>query len=132
MVSRGRSQDAACLPAFVCVDGDDVIGVATFCISGGECELVTIDALRERAGVGSALLAAVAEEATRQACRRVWLVTTNDNLTALRFYQRRGLRIVAVHPGAVDEARSMKPSIPSVGEDGIPIHDELELELPIG
>ena len=54
VVSRGRSQDAACLPAFVCVDGDDVIGVATFCISGGECELVTIDALRERAGVGSA------------------------------------------------------------------------------
>jgi hypothetical protein len=59
----------------------------------------------------------------------VWLVTTNDNLDALRFYQRRGLRLVAVHAGAVDEARRLKPEIARVGEYGIPIRDEIELEL---
>ena len=58
-----------------------------------------------------------------------WVITINDNLDALRFYQRRGMRLVAVRPGAVDEARRLKPSIPVIGAQGIPIHDELELEL---
>jgi hypothetical protein len=58
-------------------------------------------------------------------------VTTNDNLGALRFYQRRGLRLVALHVGAVAESRRLKPSIPEVGHDGIPIRDELELELEL-
>jgi hypothetical protein len=78
------------------------------------------------------LLAAVVEEAKRQDCERLWLITSNDNLRALRFYQRRGLRLVAVHRGAIDHARSIKPEIPLVGEHGIPIHDELELELALG
>ena len=64
-------------------------------------------------------------------CTRLWLITTNDNLDALRFYQRRGLRIRAVHPGAVQRARRRKPQIPEVGEFGIALHDELELELPL-
>ena len=61
--------------------------------------------------------------------RRVWLVTTNDNLDALRFYQRRGLRIAAVHPGAVDRSRAVKPTIPLVDAYGIPLRDELIMEL---
>jgi DNA-3-methyladenine glycosylase I len=93
--------------------------------------LVTLDALQEGRGVGSALLTAVVEQAGREGCRRLWLVTTNDNLAALRFYQRRGLRIVVVRRCAVDEARRVKPSIPLTGHDGIPIHDEVELELPL-
>ncbi|MGH2876950.1 MAG: hypothetical protein ACRDLV_11925 [Solirubrobacteraceae bacterium] len=36
---------------------------------------------------------------------------------------------MAVHRGAFDEARRLKPSIPPVGEYGIAIHDELELEF---
>ena len=59
------------------------------------------------------------------------VTTTNDNLNALRFYQRRGFRITAVRPGAVDEARRTKPSISTSGEDGIPIHDEIELERQV-
>jgi len=63
-------------------------------------------------------------------CERIWLVTTNDNLEALRFYQRRGFVLSALRPGAVDEARrGLKPQISAVGEFGIPIRDELELEL---
>ena len=55
-------------------------------------------------------------------------MTTNDNLSALRFYQRRGFRLVKIWPGAVDAARkSLKPTIPQVGQNGIPIHDEIDL-----
>lgn len=91
--------------------------------------MVTLDALRQRTGVGSALLARVVEHAAEHGCRRVWLITTNDNFEAIRFYERRGMRLIAVHPGAVDEARRLKPSIAARGEYGIPIHDELEFEL---
>jgi ribosomal protein S18 acetylase RimI-like enzyme len=58
----------------------------------------------------------------------VRVTTTNDNLNALRFYQRRGFRIMGVHPGAVNEARRLKPSIPAIGAYGIPICDEIDLE----
>jgi GNAT superfamily N-acetyltransferase len=123
VVSRGVAHDASRLPAFVAVQDGEIVGLATFRIGDGECELVTLDALRQRRGVGSALLARVVDEAGARGCCRLWLITTNDNLNAIRFYQRRGTRLVAVHPGAVDEARRVKPSIPLVGEHGIPLHD---------
>lgn len=131
LVSRGRVHDAGALPAIVSVEGEEIVGVATYRIENGECELVTLDALRERRGIGTALLESVAEHARRDGCARVWLVTSNDNLRALRFYQRRGMRLVAVHRGAVDDGRRLKPAIPLVGYDGIPIHDEIELELAL-
>ena len=135
VVSRGTAHDASVLPALVAVQDGEIVGLATFRVADGECELVTLDSLREGRGIGSALLAGVSEQAGRHGCERLWLITTNDNLNAIRFYQRRGMRLVAVHPGAVDEARQIKPSIPLIasipliGEHGIPIHDEVELEL---
>src|SRR6266545_3883685 len=86
----------------------------------------------EGAGAGTALLTAAAALARRLGCRRLWLVTTNDNLHALGFYQRRGLRLRAVHVGAVDRDRALKPEIAAVNPDNrIPLHDLLELELPL-
>jgi ribosomal protein S18 acetylase RimI-like enzyme len=129
IVSRGRVHDGSRLPALVAVEADELVGLATYEVSADQFELVTLEAFRSRQGVGSALLEAVIAAARTNGCARLWLITTNDNLDALRFYQRRGLRIVAVHAGAVDEARRLKPEIPLTGEHGIPIHDELELEL---
>jgi ribosomal protein S18 acetylase RimI-like enzyme len=132
VVSQGRSHDAANLPALVAFDGDGLpIGVLTYLIEAGQLEVVSLDATRRFAGIGTALLARTLEVAGVAGCRRVWLVTSNDNLAALRFYQRRGLRLVTVHRGAVDEARRSKPSIPVVGEDGIEIHDEIELAIDV-
>jgi ribosomal protein S18 acetylase RimI-like enzyme len=131
VVSRGRIRDASRLPAVLGREGDEVVGLATFEVVGDACELVTLDAFREGRGVGTALLEAVIEEARARACKRVWLITTNDNLRALRFYQRRGLRLVAVHPGALDEARRLKPEIPRIGLHGIALRDEIELELEL-
>jgi GNAT superfamily N-acetyltransferase len=132
IISRGTAHDASHLPALLAVQGDEIVGLATYHFAGDECELVSLDALRRGQGMGSALLAAVAEQAERRGCHRLWLITTNDNLNAMRFYQRRGMRLVAVHPGAVDQSRRLKPSIPLIGEHGIPIHDELEFELQLG
>jgi GNAT superfamily N-acetyltransferase len=131
VVAAGRRHDLAELPAFVALLDGDPAGIATYRIEGDECELVTLDAFAERRGVGSALLEDVASLARRRRCRRLWLITTNDNLNALRFYQRRGLRLVAVRPGAVVEARKLKPEIPTMGAEGIPIRDEIELELAL-
>ncbi|HLI61507.1 MAG TPA: GNAT family N-acetyltransferase [Solirubrobacteraceae bacterium] len=133
VVSRGRVHDASRLPALLsfAAEGGDPLGLATLSLENGECELVTLDAFPRRRGVGSALLSAAADWARARGCRRLWLITSNDNLDAVRFYQRRGLRLVAVHRGAVDRARELKPGIPEVGEYGIAIHDELELELAL-
>lgn len=129
IVSRGVARDASRLPALVAERDGEIAGVLTYNMRAGELEIVSINAVEPGGGVGTSLLAAATDLARERGCRRVWLVTTNDNLDALRFYQRRGLRLVAVHRGAVDDARSLKPSIPEVGEYGIPLHEELELEL---
>lgn len=132
VVSRGATHDASRLPALLAAQDNEIVGLATYHVAGGACELVSLDSLREGQGIGSALLAGVADEAGRRGCHRLWLITTNDNVNAIRFYQRRGMRLVAVHRGGVDEARRLKPSIPLMGEHGIPIHDELEFELVLG
>jgi ribosomal protein S18 acetylase RimI-like enzyme len=132
VVSRGVAHDASQLPALVAVQEDEIAGLATYRLADGECELVSLDSLREGQGIGSALLTGVSEKAGQAGCTRLWLITSNDNVNAVRFYQRRGMRLVAVYPGAIDEARRVKPSIPLIGEHDIPIHDELEFELPLG
>jgi N-acetylglutamate synthase-like GNAT family acetyltransferase len=132
IVSRGRVYDASECPALVAVQDGQPTGLATFRFHGDECELLSLEAVRKRSGTGSELLAAVMQRAADSGCRRLWLITTNDNLDAVRFYQRRGMSLVAVHRGAVDEARRIKPSIPEVGEYGIPLHDELEFERQLG
>lgn len=105
------------------------VGAATYVLDpeDGSCELLSLNAAARGRGVGSALLAAAEESARKRGSRKIWMVTSNDNLDALRFYQRRGYRLVTVHAGAIDDARRLKPSIPAIGNHGIPLHDEIEL-----
>ncbi len=117
------------LPGFLAVQQNERIGLITYHIQGDECEIVTLDSLLPSIGIGTHLVDEVLKVARDSNCRRVWLITTNDNLLALRFYQRRGFRFVTVYRNAVDEARKIKPEIPILGEDGIPIHDEIKLEM---
>jgi N-acetylglutamate synthase-like GNAT family acetyltransferase len=94
-----------------------------------QCEILTLHAGEQWHGTGTALIEAVRLLARRQGCTRLWVITTNDNVDALRFYQRRGFRLVAVHRGAVDRSRaSLKPEIPPVGAYGIAKRDEIERE----
>jgi ribosomal protein S18 acetylase RimI-like enzyme len=128
MVSRGRVHRLNEQSALIAWSGSERVGLATYAIDGESAELTSIEANEHGRGIGSLLLSAVEESFRRSGCDRLWLITTNDNLDALRFYQRRGFRMVAVHEGAVDKARSIKPSIPKIGNHGIAIHDEIELE----
>ncbi|NUP04074.1 MAG: GNAT family N-acetyltransferase [Nonomuraea sp.] len=129
-VGRGEMVDAARLPGFVAHLGGDVAGVLTYADRGDAVEVITIDAVIPGKGVGRALLDAVRGVAAGRGAARLWLMTTNDNTHALRFYQRYGFDLVALHRHAADEARRLKPAIPAES-DGIPIRHYLELELPL-
>jgi N-acetylglutamate synthase-like GNAT family acetyltransferase len=130
IISRGRKLFPAELPGFCAVENKgEKIGLATYEIVGDQCELVTIDAFVRRSGIGTELLVKVKEAAESAGCRRLWLITTNDNVEAMRFYQRRGMCFAAVHANALEHSRTMKPSIPTVGFFKIPIRDEVEFEM---
>jgi ribosomal protein S18 acetylase RimI-like enzyme len=129
VVGRGRVWKPAELPGFAAYEEERCVGLVTYELENGACEIVTIDALEEGRGVGTALLEAAKAAARAAGCSRVRLVTTNNNLRALAFYQRRGFRLVALIPNAIADGRKLKPSIPEVDEDGLPIRDELHLEL---
>lgn len=104
-----------------------VVGLTTWTIIGSSCEIVTLNSLRPRLGIGTALLHAAESAAHKAGCENCWLVTTNDNPEALQFYRGRGYFVTRIERGAVDAARRLKPSIPLIGENGISISDELTL-----
>jgi len=131
VVSRGRLHRADELPGFVALRAHRPLGLLTYLVEGDACEIVSLDAVRDGLGVGSALLVAAGKAALEAGCCRLWLITTNDNLAALRFYQRRGFRCVALHADALTRSRELKPGIPELGLHGIPIRDEIELELAL-
>ena len=126
-VVHGTVFHPADLPGLIAERERRLAGLLTYNVSGGVMEIVTLNALERRAGVGTLLMEAAAVDARRHRCTEIRLTTTNDNLDALRFYQRRGLRLVALRPGAVDRARAEKPAIPRIGDYGIPLHDEIDL-----
>jgi DNA-3-methyladenine glycosylase I len=116
------------LPGFVALEHRERTGLVTYEIAGDECEVVSLDSTRPCMGIGTSLIDAVKAEAVKAGCRRLWLVTTNDNMNALRFYQKRGFVLVKVNRNAIDSARKLK-RVPLIGAEGIPLRDEIELEL---
>lgn len=128
MISRGRIHVVADLDGFVITENDTIIGLITFSIVSGECEIVSLDSIEAGQGIGSMLINLVSEVATKQKCKRIWLYTTNDNTDALRFYQKRGFDICGFYRNSVDTARQIKEEIPRYGRYGIEIKHEFELE----
>jgi len=131
MVIHGEQLYPAEHSGFVAESDADAVGVITYILRGDECEILSLDSLAEGQGIGSALVESVRKVAFDNGVRRLWLITTNDSLNALRFYQKRGFELVKIHRRAVDESRKLKPSIPLIGGFGIPIRDEIELELSL-
>jgi N-acetylglutamate synthase-like GNAT family acetyltransferase len=130
-VSRGRVHSADALPGFFAVRNRVPIGLATYHIENSECEIVTLNSLEEEIGVAAALIESIRAVAAMAGCRRLWLITTNDNVKAQEYYKRRGFSLKAVHKDAVRESRKLKPEIPETGMNGIPIRDEIEFELTL-
>jgi ribosomal protein S18 acetylase RimI-like enzyme len=130
VVVHGSSYLSHELSGFVAITGRSKrVGIVTYVIQDSACEIVTINSLIEGEGIGTALVKAIQDISIRNACSRLWCITTNDNLPALRFFQKCGFRIVRVNPSAVERARVIKPSIPLYGLESIPIRDQIELEI---
>jgi GNAT superfamily N-acetyltransferase len=129
IVSRGVLHDSNELPGLVAIQEGTPCGVLLYAIRDAECEVVVLISLVRRTGSAAELLGAVRGIARDAGCRRLWLVTTNDNQPAIDFYSGRGWFLKAVHKGAVTEARRLKPEIPHLGRNGVPIRDEFEFEL---
>jgi ribosomal protein S18 acetylase RimI-like enzyme len=127
VVAHGVVFAPAVLDGFVAWDGERRIGLLTYHLDEG-CEIVTIDSLEEGRGVGTALVDAVIEVARASGREYVWLITTNENEHAQAWYRRRGFELVAVHEGAVNRSRELKPEIPLADpETGVAIRDEIEM-----
>lgn len=126
---KGGLIDASALPGFVATDGEGLVGLLTYDASHGECEVVAIISTEERRGIGRALMDAVREHAVAAGYRRLWLITTNDNTRAIRFYQRWGMDLCAFYRHGARRSRRLKPSLPERGADGIWLDHELEFEM---
>ncbi len=129
--SRGVVFDVMTLPTSIATDGDRRVGLAAHRFEADECELVVLVATAEGQGVGSRLIDSVREAAALRGCRRLFLTTSNDNTDALRFYQRRGFRLRKLFPGSLEAARKEIPTMPAIGHHGIPIRDDIELDISL-
>lgn len=129
IASRGKLTDTSVIPGFAAVLDGGIAGLISYDITGDECEIIVLESFITGRGIGGMLVRAVEAEARRQNARRLWLITTNDNARAMRFYERAGFTLKCVHYNALDEARKLKPSIPLTGIDGIPLMHEYEYEM---
>jgi len=129
VVGRGIVYNLTEWPSLIAEQDAKIVGVLTYELTDEEMYVISIHAVTQHQGIGSGLMdAAIAVAAGR---RRIWLTTTNDNLDAIRFYQRRGFHFIEVRPDAVTRARALKPTIPLIGSYGIELRDELDLERPL-
>jgi ribosomal protein S18 acetylase RimI-like enzyme len=126
---RGELVDAAGLPGLVAFLDDLPVGLLTYARREDAIEVVTLHAEREGVGVGRALMDELLRRARATGVGRIWLVTTNDNIRAIAFYQRWGMNLVGFEADGVNASRRFKPSIPMVAENGILIRHELVFEL---
>jgi GNAT superfamily N-acetyltransferase len=131
MVVRGELVDMTILQGFVTYEGEEIIGLVTYRINGTECEIMSLNSLVEKQGVGTVLVSKVIETARENKCTKIKLITTNDNINALHFYQKRGFDMAKLYYNALDISRKLKPSIPLLGEFDIPLKHEIEFEMDL-
>ena len=128
-ISRGKIIDTKILPGFLFIKNEVIEGVATYNIENEECEIVTLNSFKDNIWIGTTLIEGVLNVAKKTNCKRLWLITTNDDINAIRFYQKKGFDLKAAHINAMELSRKLKPSIPLIGMDTIPIKHELEFEI---
>ena len=129
MVVNGESIDLGSAEGFYSSNGEEITGLITYRLIDGGIEILSLDSIYENRGIGTSLLNEVIALAREIGAAKIKLITTNDNLSALRFYQKRGFDMTRLHRNALDRARKIKPEIPLTGMDGIPLRHEIELEL---
>lgn len=131
IISRDQMHNVSTLPGYVAEQDKILIGVILYTIENRQCEIVALYSAIKKRGVGTRLIDLVKKAAAVNHCKKVWLLTTNDNIQALGFYQKRGFVLTALRPNAIKQQRRIKPTIPLIGSNGIPIRDEIEMSLDL-
>lgn len=131
MIIRGKAIDMTKTEGFYFREGEDIIGLITYMVYDNLLEIISLDSLHENQGIGSKLLGAVIHEAKERKLQKIVLITTNDNINAMKFYQKRGFDMVRLFHDALAVSRKLKPEIPLIGENSIPLRHEIEFELYI-
>lgn len=128
MSIREKIIDGTKLDGFLLREENKIIGLVTYTFFGDICEIVSLDSKRENIGIGTALLKEIEKIAINNNCKKIRLITTNDNMRALQFYQKRGYCLTRLYPNAMEKVRKVKPNVPLIGDNDIPLRDEIELE----
>lgn len=132
IIIRGKIIDGTKLDGFIALKDDKIIGLITYMIETNECEICSLNSFIQNKGVGTALINKVKEYAKEKKCTRIKLITTNDNIRGLEFYQKRGFIFSNLFKNSIEEySRKLKPQIPLYADNGLPIRDEIELETKV-
>ena len=129
LVIRAKNYYPSKLNGILAINGDEIIAFLFFDMQDTSCEIVVFEVFDKFKGIGTTILEKLKTVANEKGCSIIYLMTTNDHLDALRFYQKRGFHICAIHLDSIKKARKMKPKIPMTGDYDIPIRDEIDLEL---
>ncbi len=129
IIIRGKIIDGTKLDGFVAVKDSKIIGLITYMIENSECEIVSLNSFEENKGIATKLINIVKELAIKKNCTRLKLITTNDNIRGIEFYQKRGFVFANIYINAIENSRKLKPEIPLYAENGLPIRDEIEFEI---
>ncbi len=129
VIAKGEVIHCCGLDGFIAEVAGKKEGLITYRVKNEHLEIVSLNSLVKEKGIGTALINRIIGFAKKNEVKRIWLITTNDNVNAIKFYQKRGFKIIGVYPGAVNISRRLKPSIPEIGDHGIPISDEIEFEM---
>lgn len=128
LVIRGLKYYPSKLPGLMVLDDRRIVGFLFYEIQNRACEIIVFEIFDKFHGIGTQVLNQLIEIAKNKDCKKIHLMTTNDNLDALRFYQKRGFHICGIHIDSVKNSRKIKPAIGEFGDFGIPLRDEIDLE----
>lgn len=129
IIIRGKIIDGTKLDGFLALKDNEIIGLITYMIENNECEICSLNSFVENKGIGTALINKVKEYSKKNNCVRLKLITTNDNIKGIEFYQRRGFTFANIYINAIENSRKLKPEIPIFADNGLPIRDEIEFEI---
>ncbi|GHT98931.1 N-acetyltransferase [Spirochaetia bacterium] len=131
IVSRGQKYTAKNTNGILAFCNNNVVGICLYNIVNNNCEIVLLEVFEKNKGIGTELIKKTKDISINKNCKRIWVVTSNDNIDALRFYQKCGFIMANIYINSFDKLRKIKPEIPLIGNYNIPIRDEIELEIII-
>jgi len=131
IVTRGKLHNVNNLPGFIAELNNEKVGLITYRITENEFEITSLNSMLPGLGIGKTLLAEAIQIARNKCCYRCWLITTNDNIYAQKFYEHLNWKLIKIHNNAIEQSRKIKPEIPLTGLNNVPIRDEYEYEITL-